>query len=128
MKREKVAVGPEIMTDTGRPTLFRYLINSGLPASELSDQRMSREAQVLIGSGTITTAGTMGFLCYYIMADPGIRKRLAEELKDVMQDYPAKKPSWAQLEKVPYFQAIIKEGLRYISSLSGDQTISKIWG
>ncbi|KAL9609843.1 MAG: hypothetical protein Q9167_005410 [Letrouitia subvulpina] len=112
VKREKVAVGPKDTTDIGRPTLFRYLINSGLPPSELSDQRMSREAQVLIGSGTITTAGTMGFLCYYIMANPEIRKRLAEELKDVMQGYPAIKPTWAQLERVPYLQAIIKEGLR----------------
>ena len=115
VKREKAALGSKDTTTMGRSTLFRYLVNSDLPASELSDQRMSREAQVLIGSGTITTAGTLGFLCYYIMANPVIRKRLGEELKDVMEGYPAKKPTWAQLEKVPYFQALIKEGLRYSS-------------
>ena len=76
-----------------------YLVNRDFPPSELSDQRMSREAQVLIGSGTITTAGTLGFLCYYIMANPAIRNRLGEELKDVMEGYPAKKPTWAQLER-----------------------------
>ena len=118
VKQEKAAQGSKDTSTMGRPTLFRYLVNSDLPPSELSDQRMSREAQVLIGSGTITTAGTMGFLCYYIMANPTIRKRLGEELMDVMEGYPTKKPTWAQLEKVPYFQAVIKEGLRYISLLS----------
>lgn len=90
-------------------------MNSNLPSSELSEERLLREAQVLIGTGTITTAGTMGFICYYIMANPAIRERLAAELADVMEGYPEKKPSWAELEKVEYLQAIIKEGLRYAS-------------
>ncbi|KAL8929202.1 MAG: hypothetical protein Q9208_001285 [Pyrenodesmia sp. 3 TL-2023] len=113
VKHEKAALGSKDTTTTGgRLTLFRHLVNSDLPASELSDERLSREAQVLIGSGTITTAGTLGFICYYILANPSIRKRLAEELKPVMEGYPEKKPTWAQLEKVEYLQALIKEGLR----------------
>ena len=113
-KREKVTLGSENVTTTDtRPTLFRHLVNSDLSPSELTDERLSREAQVLIGSGTITTAGTISFLCYYIMANPAIRERLAEELKGVMEGYPEKKPTWAQLERVAYFQALIKEGLRY---------------
>ena len=60
----------------------------------------------------------MGFICYYIMANPAIRKRLEEELKPVMEGYPEKKPTWAQLEKVAYLQALIKEGLRYFSPTS----------
>ncbi|KAL4933790.1 cytochrome P450 [Aspergillus undulatus] len=96
----------------GRLTLFRHLVDSDLPPAELSDTRLSREAQVLIGSGTMTTAGTMGFLCYYIMINPKIRARLSEELGSVMAEYPAKKPSLAELERLPYLQAVIKEGLR----------------
>lgn len=112
-KREKAALPTKDTSTTGgRLTLFRHLVNSDLPPSELTDQRLSREAQVLIGSGTMTTAGTMGFLCYYIMSNPAIKKHLQEELKDVMEGYPEKKPTWAQLEKLPYFQALIKEGLR----------------
>lgn len=112
-KREKVALGSKDTTTTGvRLTLFRHLVNSDLPPSELTDERLSKEAQVLIGSGTITTAGTLGFICYYVMANPAIRKRLAEELKGVMEGYPAKKPTFAQLEKVAYLQALIMESLR----------------
>ncbi|EER24920.1 hypothetical protein D8B26_007494 [Coccidioides posadasii str. Silveira] len=112
-KREKAALGSKDTTAMGgRLTLFRHMVSSDLPPSELTDERLSKEAQVLIGSGTITTAGTMGFLCYHIIANPAIRKRLEEELKPVMEGYPQRKPSWAQLEKVAYLQALVKEGLR----------------
>ena len=122
-KREKAALDSKDKPMPGaRLTLFRHLVNSDLPPSELTDERLSREAQVLIGSGTITTAGTLGFLFDYIIANPAIRKRLADELKDVMEGYPAKKPTLAQLEKVAYLQALIKEGLRYflLVSLTGE--------
>lgn len=113
-KNEKAAVGSKSTLTAGTSdTLFRYLVNSNLPPSELAEERLLREAQVLIGTGTITTAGTMGFLCYYIMANPAIRKRLTAELAEVMKGYPEKKPTWAELEKVEYLQALIKEGLRY---------------
>ncbi|KAL2859546.1 cytochrome P450 [Aspergillus pseudodeflectus] len=110
-KREK-SYTSKTQPASGRLTLFRHLVDSDLPASELTDSRLSREAQVLIGSGTMTTAGTMGFLCYYIMSNPAIRQRLADELGPVMKDYPRTKPTWVELEKLPYFQAVIKEGLR----------------
>ena len=112
-KREKNAGGfKDPAKSTSRPTLFRHLVNSDLPASEISDDRMSKEAQVLIGSGTLTTAGTMCFLIYHIMANPAVKKRLEEELGPVMEGYPAKKPTWAEIEKVEYLQAVLKEGLR----------------
>lgn len=112
-KREKGAQPSKDTSLSGRPTLFRHLVNSDLPASELSDERLLREAQVLIGSGTMTTAGTMCFLVYYIKANPAIHKRLTEELKPIMEGYPHKKPNWAQIEKAEYLQAVLKEGLRY---------------
>ena len=115
MKREKGAQPEKDTSTLGRPTLFRHLVNSDLPASELSDERLLREAQVLIGSSTMTTAGTMCFLVYYIKANPEICQRLTEELKPIMEGYPQKKPNWAQIEKAEYLQAVIKEGLRYDS-------------
>ncbi|KAF4631127.1 hypothetical protein G7Y89_g7013 [Cudoniella acicularis] len=112
-KREKAALGnKDTSTMGGRITLFRHLVNSDLPPSELSEERLSKEAQVLLGAGTVSTARTLDFICYYIMANPAIRKRLTEELKDIMEGYPEKKPTWAQLEKLVYMQALIKEGLR----------------
>lgn len=48
----------------------------------------------------------------YILADQRIRVRLEEESRDFMSGYPDAIPSWADLEKLPYLQATIKEGLR----------------
>lgn len=95
-----------------RASLFRYIVNSDMPESELSVERLTKEAQVLLGAGTASTARTLDFISYYILANPNIRSRLREELKDTMTDYPREVPSWAQLQKLPYLQAIINEGLR----------------
>ena len=83
-----------------------------MPDSERSSERLSREAMVLLGAGTATTARTLGFISYYTLANPHIRKKLQKELKDVTAAYPEKIPKWADLEKLPYLQAVIKEGLR----------------
>lgn len=110
VKLEKATKSPKGTSD--RSTIFRHLLDSDLPPSELTDERLSKEAQLLIGAGTVTTAGTICFLCYYVMANPSIKKRLQDELKPIMADYPRKKPTWAELETAPYLQAVIKEALR----------------
>lgn len=98
-----------------RPSLLSYLVNSELPDSELSVERLSKEAQVLLGAGTVSTARTLDFICYYVLANENIHRKLQNELADVMANYPAQIPSFVQLEKLPYLTALIKEGLRYVS-------------
>ena len=93
-------------------SLFRYIVNSDMPESERSDERLAKEAQVLLGGGTATTARTMGFISYFILTNPSIRSRLEKELEKPMSRYPRVVPTWAELEKVPILQALIKEGLR----------------
>lgn len=65
-------------------TLLRYLVNSDLPESELSTPRLVNEAQVLLGAGTIGTACVLDLTCYHILANPEIRFKVSEELRDVM--------------------------------------------
>jgi cytochrome P450 len=83
-----------------------------MPESERSEERLAKEAQVLLGAGTASTARTIGFASYYILADRGIHTKLQDELKDIMAGWPHRIPSWAELEKLNYLQAIIKESLR----------------
>ena len=66
----------------------------------------------ILGAGTTTTAGALGLISYYVLANPHIKERLQKELHSVTASYPEKPPTWAQLEKVAYLQAVIKEGLR----------------
>lgn len=83
-----------------------------MPESERSDERLAKEAQVLLGGGTASTARTLGFVSYYILANPDIHSRLQEELRETMSGWPERVPSWAELERLQYLQALIKEGLR----------------
>lgn len=83
-----------------------------MPESERSPERLAKEAQVLLGGGTASTARTIGFASFYILDRPRIRARLRDELREVMADWPRRVPSWVELEKVPYLQAVIKESLR----------------
>ncbi|KAF2735645.1 cytochrome P450 [Polyplosphaeria fusca] len=93
-------------------SLFHYIANSDMPESERSEQRLAKEAQVLLGGGTASTARTIGFASYYILSRPELRLALAEELKDTMADWPSRVPTWAELERLPLLQAVIKESLR----------------
>lgn len=96
----------------GTVSLFHHIFDSEMPESELSDDRLAKEAQVLLGGGTASTARTIGYISYYILANPAIRSKLQEELRPVMGTYPEHTPTLAELERLPYLQALIKEGLR----------------
>ena len=70
---------------------------------------------MLLAGGTTTTAHTIGFASYYILARPEMRKQLQEELRETMLDWPSRVPTWAELEKLPLLHGIIQESLRYPS-------------
>lgn len=116
IKAKRAKLKPETEKgNQGRSSLFRYIVNSDMPKSELSTDRLTKEAQVLLGAGSASTARTLDFMVYYIIADEHIRTRLQEELRESMSGYPEKIPAWSELEKLPYLQAIIKEGLRRVT-------------
>lgn len=99
--------------DNGSFSLFHQVLRNGdLPESERSAERLAKEAQTLLGGGTASTARTIGFASYYILSREEIRVRLEAELEDTMSDWPQRVPTWADLEKLPFLQAIIKESLR----------------
>ena len=114
-KREKLCndkIGTRVGDVGDGTSLFRYIVNSDMPESEQSDKRLAQEAQILLSAGTTTTARTIGFISYFILTNASIRSKLEQELEEPMSAYPEVVPTWAELEKVPMLQALIKEGLR----------------
>lgn len=83
-----------------------------MPDSEKSEQRLVKEAQLLLAGGTFTSGRTLGVATYYILSRPELHHRLAEELREPMSSWPAQVPPWSELEKLTLLQAIIKESLR----------------
>ncbi|KAK3695836.1 cytochrome P450 [Podospora appendiculata] len=98
--------------DENASSLFHHIVNSDMPESERSEERLAKEAQVLLGGGTASTARTIGFASFYILTRPTIRSRLEAELRQPMASWPAQVPTWAELDKLPFLQAIVKESLR----------------
>lgn len=103
---------PDYETFETRNSVFRHLLTSGLPESDLSVERLTKEAQVFLGAGSISTARTLDFISYYIIANEDYIERLQVELGPLMGGYPKQLPSFVELERLPFFQALIKEGLR----------------
>jgi cytochrome P450 len=93
-------------------SLFHFIANSDMPESERSEERLGREAQTLLGAGTASTSRTIGFAMYYILSRPELKVALEEEVEKTMKEWPARVPTWADLERLPLLQAIIKESLR----------------
>ncbi|KAI1394186.1 putative cytochrome P450 [Hypoxylon trugodes] len=109
--KSHIASKPEL-EESDKTSIFHYILQSDLPGPEKESGRLQREAFALLAAGTITTASTLCTITYYVLADPAIEKRLRDELKGVMSDFPKQMPRWADLEKVPYLMGCIKEGLR----------------
>jgi cytochrome P450 len=98
--------------DNDAASLFHHIVKSDMPESERSEERLAKEAQVLLGGGTASTARTIGFASFYILSRPELRAKLEAELREPMAGWPDRVPTWADLEKLPLLQAIIKESLR----------------
>ncbi|KAI0399779.1 cytochrome P450 [Xylaria palmicola] len=93
-------------------SLFHHVASSDMPASEKTEERLAKEAQLLLGGGTVTSARTISCATYYILTQPDLAKRLEEELRQPMAEWPSHVPTWAELERLPLLQAVIKEALR----------------
>ncbi|RYP24795.1 hypothetical protein DL765_000341 [Monosporascus sp. GIB2] len=101
-------------TSQSDKSLFYYFLTNDIVESEKSTARLQAESLLFLIAGTFSSAHTLSQIVYYVLANPAIEKRLRQDLKDVMACYPAQNPQWADLEKIPYLQACIKEGLRYV--------------
>jgi cytochrome P450 len=98
--------------DLSSQSLMHQVIRSELPESEKTEDRLTKEAQTLLGAGTELTASTVSMAAVYILSSPDLLSRLQTELKDTMAQWPRCVPSWPELERLPLLQGIVKESLR----------------
>ncbi|KAK4197369.1 putative cytochrome P450 E-class, group IV, partial [Triangularia verruculosa] len=99
------------MSTTDRK-LIETIIFSDLPDSQKTKSRLATEASVVLAAGGITTMRMLTIATYYLLADPAKGKRVRDELAGLMVGFPNQNPRWADLEKLPYLAACVKEALR----------------
>ncbi|OJJ51796.1 hypothetical protein ASPZODRAFT_149003 [Penicilliopsis zonata CBS 506.65] len=92
-------------------TVFEALTASSVPAEEKSLSRLEDESVVVLLAGMGTTARVLSTGSLHLANNKALALKLRQELMQVMPD-PTSKPSWSQLEQVPYLTAVINESLR----------------
>ncbi|KAJ6441185.1 cytochrome p450 protein [Purpureocillium lavendulum] len=93
-------------------TIFHEIMRSdSLPDAEKKTERILNEATVLLVAGTDTTASTLSAIVYHVLADRAVLRRLKDELQDALPDAD-EPPSAAQLDALPYLNAVIHEAVR----------------
>ncbi|KAL4867993.1 hypothetical protein BDV12DRAFT_186272 [Aspergillus spectabilis] len=104
--------GEKLENATGRgDTVFTVLLNSKLPPTELSKERLQHEAVSIIGAGFDTTRQMLTMIAFHIIHNPDVYQQLRAELLGAIPDADHML-SWAQLQQLPYLTACIEEGLR----------------
>ncbi|KAJ9606419.1 hypothetical protein H2200_009380 [Cladophialophora chaetospira] len=92
-------------------TIFQTVLESNLPPSEKTVERITDEAFVFVVAGGDTTARGLTNALFYLLTHPEWKHKLQEEIDQVMPD-PKSLPSSTVLEKLPILSAVVTETLR----------------
>jgi cytochrome P450 len=110
--REALNSDPEEIKKREQKTVLWELAHSNsLPPSEKRLKRLAAEGTIILGAGFETTGNALSHLVYGILSDPSIHSKLKRELDAAIPD-PDNIPNYQILEKLPYLNAVIKEGIR----------------
>ncbi|KAF2093633.1 putative P450 monooxygenase [Rhizodiscina lignyota] len=92
-------------------TVFQELWQSDCDPSEKTTQRLVNEGQSIVAAGMLTTHHFLETTTFLILSHPEVLEKLRKELIEAMPT-PETELSVAQIEKLPYLAAVIKEGHR----------------
>jgi len=98
-------------------SIFRHLMDSDLPPSEKTFDRLTQEGQILIGAGGDTVGAALAVITFHLLDNPPILARMRKELESVVFDSDGH-CQLQQLESLPYLTAVINEGLRFTYGIS----------
>lgn len=115
--KRMIEVGTDDRKDAAHPTIFKELVHSNLPPEEKTLERLSHEAQIIIGAGgeTVKHAASVG-LCHVLLNDE-ILERVKQELLVAWPSLDGPSPSLQELEQLPYLTAVIQEGQLFLSEI-----------
>lgn len=95
----------------GEESIVHEIMNSKLPASEKTTDRIFDDVSTITGAGFETTAGALRVAIFHVFDNQHILQRLRMELSTVdSRDLKA-------LEQLPFLKAVLMEGLRISPAL-----------
>ena len=99
-------------SDLSHPTLFHEILQSNLPESDKSVNRLKDEAAIIVGAGTLTTSWALSLATYHLLASPRILRKLKTELLSATRVSDDPNIPLSVLDSLPYLAAVIQEALR----------------
>ena len=99
-------------SDLSHPTLFHEILQSNLPESDKSVNRLKDEASIVVGAGTVTTAWALSVATYHLLASPRILRKVKTELMSTIADSNDPIIPLSVLDSLPYLAAVIQEAVR----------------
>lgn len=100
----------EGMRTNGAPTVVEQLLEFEQYQGPEGEDRLEQELLILIFAGHDTTAHSLNMLTYMLTQKPECQEKIREELDSVIPD--TESMTAANLGKLKYTSAVIKEGLR----------------
>jgi cytochrome P450 len=94
----------------GKPDLLSMLLDArDEDGSRMSDQQVRDEVLILFLAGHETTALALSWTLHELALNPGVERRLHDELSRVLGDRP---PTFADLPQLEYTARVVNESLR----------------
>lgn len=97
--------------DRVKSTIFEGILDSSLPESEKTNERLASEAQLVVFAGEGTVAYTLTCALYHLLASPAVLSKLKSELVSAGLETNSI-PSISQVDALPYLSAVIQEVIR----------------
>ncbi|KAL8922565.1 MAG: hypothetical protein Q9208_005068 [Pyrenodesmia sp. 3 TL-2023] len=99
-------------------SLLQALVDTNLlPEAERTPERITAEAQLAMGAGTLNTSHCLRVATYHILASPDVHAKLMQELMSGFPN-PDLPPTLDQLEQMPYLRATMYESLRIFHGIA----------
>ncbi|XP_061709749.1 cytochrome P450 4d8-like isoform X1 [Cydia pomonella] len=95
----------------GFQSLLEMLLETSLKVKGFTDLELREEALVMSAAGTDTSAVAASFALVMLARNPEVQEKVFEELNDVLY-CPDKAVTAADLPKLKYLEAVVKETLR----------------
>ncbi|EIT77631.1 hypothetical protein AO1008_09570 [Aspergillus oryzae 100-8] len=91
--------------------VFDAIAAADVAPQEKTLRRLEEEGAALFGAGIETTARALTVAMFHLISDETMIRKLRDELKQVMLS-PASRPTWAEVEQLPYLTGVVNESLR----------------
>ncbi|GIK06764.1 hypothetical protein Aspvir_002415 [Aspergillus viridinutans] len=108
---------PSRSKDSDSGTVIDALAAPTMPAHMRKPERLMNEGFSLVIGGTETTARSLALGAWHLYSRKDIRNKLREELKQAMPTADSR-PTWNQLEQLPYLSGVIAESLRLSTGIA----------